>query len=816
MNIMHVRAASVDTTAGLGGRFEISKTSVNYSALVESISLSSRFGVEAIRLLTFQSVKNWQSICPWFMLWKEHCMRFFDLELADELLKDYMPDTEEHRLFLAQSYCAVLLDLILDKANCKSQAGKPIYSGSLFGWIAIEDISCINEISKNLPPHISTFFEGSGATIKQCSDILASIYQEIMPPALRHLLGEYYTPPWLVDYCIAHAEHARKSATEIVSILDPSVGSGGFLAHYIAELQNQGVELQVELTGFDINPLSILFCKANLLIATSRSQGRALSIVSHMYLSDAVVDPILDGEGPLFCSVKRHQANILGHLVTDDLTLNASVELIVGQFDLLPRVKCLYELSVHHYVSEIFSATRATVSDVIIGNPPWISWDGLSFHYRERVAPQWAMSSLFTSKGWNAKVAAGKTDFSSLFVYRAAERHASTNAIMVFVLPLSLFQSRLSGEGFRSFETAGGRRYPIVSLDDFASVKIFRDAVNRTAVGVFAVDRECSFPILYNYWSSGKADNISCVQTFGGPLNPAIHDSPIVRFEEGCSDLQVLIGKSDYRARGGVNTGGANTILQVHVLADKGSTVTIQNTGKSRRSFSKVITSEVESDVVFPLLCGTDMKRWKSTPSKSILLLYSVEQPKKAISEALVRDHYPKAYGFVSEFRDLLTERKEYHRWGCSGPFFEVYRIGPYTFSPIKVVWQHTGYCKSLNISVIDDRGKKVTIPDQKAIIISCSCLDEAHYICAYLGSSVTADVLNKYLGTDASTHILDYVSLRHYDAKSDDHRELAELSLEAHRLAAIDASTLEIELKINKIVKSLMQISVLFNEETD
>ena len=442
-----------------------------------------------------------------------------------------------------------------------------------------------------------------------------------------------------------------------------------------------------------------------------------------------------------------------------------------------------------------------------MGNPPWITWDGLTRGYRERVAPQWATSTLVTNKGWKAKVAAGKTDFSSLFVYRAAQRYAALNATMVFVLPLSLFQSRLAGAGFRTFRTAEGRSFAPAQIDDFSDVKVFPDAVNRTSVGIFLVDRDSKFPIAYETWRADPSGHghLNCASALAGPLDPSEGNSPIVAFDEGRSELETLVGKSDYRARGGVNTGGANTILWLEVLGATKSYLKVRNVGKSRRSASAVIVAEVERDAVHPLLCGTDMRRWRAVPGKSILALYSPDQPKKAMPVNVVKERFPKAFEFVSNFRSELEARREYHRWGCSGPFYEVYRIGPYTFSPIKVVWQHTGYRKSLNISVIDDRGRPLIIPDQKAILIPFEELEEAHYVCAFLSSSVTAGLLDRYLGTDASTHILDYVALRRFVPRSKDHQRLAQLSVSAHAAVAKSLPVAEIEREIDAVVGSLL-----------
>ena len=64
------------------------------------------------------------------------------------------------------------------------------------------------------------------------SDIAATLYQTVIPASERRQLGEYYTPRWL----------AKAIVEEIVTdpldqrVLDPSCGSGTFLAECVTHL----------------------------------------------------------------------------------------------------------------------------------------------------------------------------------------------------------------------------------------------------------------------------------------------------------------------------------------------------------------------------------------------------------------------------------------------------------------------------------------------------------------------------------------------------------------------------------------------------
>lgn len=746
-----------------------------------------------------------REVAAWFTLWKEHCDRYFDLHAAETILADDVRGVAAGtRLFLAHSYGKIVLDEIVRIAL--GPTGNDALSGGLYDWIGCFSNADLNSLRSELRNTISINAAELGPI--ECSDLIATVYQEIFPPALRHLLGEYYTPSWLVEYCLKKVEQRLRKSGAQVTVFDPAAGSGSFLAHYIARIGNGTHSTRHNIVGFDINPLAVDFCRANALLSVSKvSDWPQFSIRVH--LTDAVVDPIPDSGGPLFRTKDEYQRTILGVTFNNGEVQESDLETALKPFCLSTHSRNAFFRTLKRYISDAFAGTIKVGADVIVGNPPWISWDGLTRKYRDALAPQWSASTLVVNSGWRAKVSAGKTDFSSLFVYRAAQRHAAPGATMVFVLPLSLFQSHLAGAGFRTFSTTENRKFGLVELNDFSQIKVFPDAVNRTSVGTFLVDTKPEYPIQYLNWSirnDRSDDQLTCVSSLGGPLIPSELSSPIVAFRPGQTELETVAGKSDYRARGGVNTGGANTILWLEVLSETDAFCQVRNVGRSRRGSSPVVTAEVEKAAVYPLLCGADLHRWRAIPSRSILLLYEPDCPKKALPLSYVQTNLPKAYEFVSRFRSELEGRKEYFRWGCSGPFYEVYRIGPYTFCPIKVLWQHTGYRKSLRVSVVDDRGRRPAIPDQKAILIPFADLEEAHYVCAFLSSSPTATLLDRYLGTDASTHILDYMALRQFRPDNLDHQRLAKLSISAHKAATQQSPVKDFEEEIDGIVKHLMR----------
>jgi type I restriction-modification system DNA methylase subunit len=128
-------------------------------------------------------------------------------------------------------------------------------------------------------------------------DVLKGVYQELVDPKDRHDLGEYYTPDWLCERVI----NELLPATGYVSVLDPTCGSGGFLRAAIDHLRhaNQSNEPRDQLKaildhviGIDVHPLAVTIAKATYVLALGdlvKSATRPLQIP--VYLADSLFLP---------------------------------------------------------------------------------------------------------------------------------------------------------------------------------------------------------------------------------------------------------------------------------------------------------------------------------------------------------------------------------------------------------------------------------------------------------------------------------------------------------------------------------------------
>ncbi len=64
-------------------------------------------------------------------------------------------------------------------------------------------------------------------------DLLKPLYESLFPRAVRHALGEYYTPHWLAEHVLDQVGYHGQAGARL---LDPTCGSGTFLLAALAAL----------------------------------------------------------------------------------------------------------------------------------------------------------------------------------------------------------------------------------------------------------------------------------------------------------------------------------------------------------------------------------------------------------------------------------------------------------------------------------------------------------------------------------------------------------------------------------------------------
>ena len=114
--------------------------------------------------------------------------------------------------------------------------------------------------------------------------------------------------------------------------------------------------------------------------------------------------------------------------------------------------------------------------------------------------------------------------------------------------------------------------------------------------------------------------------------------------------MRKVIGKSDYKAWEGVNTGGLNGCYWIRILEQlPNGNLFIENLHDIGKIKTERVQATIKPDLVYPLLRGHDVQKWKAESSLYIILAQD-PHTRIGISEAEMKHKYPKTYSYFKQF----------------------------------------------------------------------------------------------------------------------------------------------------------------------
>ena len=341
-------------------------------------------------------------------------------------------------------------------------------------------------------------------------DILKGVYQELIDPGTRHALGEFYTPDWLCERIVAELHLQRNS-----QILDPACGSGSFLRAVVARLKREWPDLPPQqiadqVKGIDVHPLSVQIAKTTLLLALGESVARApRPVVLNVYLANTLFLAQNEGKANLLTTghhfivqVDREKLALdmepfIGHpagftraigLAQHFVDADARTEVTLTTFaqalgNRLPDTRLG-----DHNVSELYDVYKAMrrakangrdsiwqfvlqnlyqpvfmyrVFDVVIGNPPWLTYADISSgDYQELVRDIARHYGLMPS----AKANNPHVDLAAVFLAHCGKYLCKPDAQLAFVLPRA-FLTADQHHNVRSGDAKGFKLSAVWDLD---------------------------------------------------------------------------------------------------------------------------------------------------------------------------------------------------------------------------------------------------------------------------------------------------------------------------------------------------------------
>jgi len=425
------------------------------------------------------------------------------------------------------------------------------------------------------------------------------------------------------------------------------------------------------VVGFDLNPLAVLTARVNYLLAIADLLPYCKGEVTiPVYLADSVRMPVMGERLPserayefptavdtfivpaVLCTKEHFDrfCNILEDSVRAQINPDAFVSRVEKELNLpkleqkaADQTKEVYKqiLELHQQgmnglwarlLKNNFAPLTVGQFDYIVGNPPWVNWEHLPDGYRDSTRKLWARYQLAgTFRGGRPRLGAVKVDISALMTYTVMDTLLKPGGRLGFIITQSLFKTAGAGAGFRRFSIprrdGGETPLRILHVDDMVALQPFEGASNRTAVMVLEKGKPTTYPVSYTVWLKKKGARFTYDSTLeevtnatvrlnfvAEPVDPSDPTSPwLTARPKAIKAVRKVLGKSDYEAHEGINTGGANAVYWVDIVYKRpDGLVVVRNITEGAKVKVDEVTETIEPDLLYPLLRGRDVQRWRS------------------------------------------------------------------------------------------------------------------------------------------------------------------------------------------------------------
>ena len=600
-------------------------------------------------------------------------------------------------------------------------------------------------------------------------------FMGLIPRQVRHAIGSFYTPQWLARHMLRSLGYCYEEPSSITkSVCDPSCGSGVFLIAAAEEIRQAAASGKIDpQTAVDL-------------------------VLNSLHGIDVELVPCL--------------------LATASLTLAAKV--IARNADLqltsLPS-------SIQH--ADTLDAREGGLRyDYLVGNPPWVNWEYMPGEYRAKHAQLWIDLDIFDKQA--TTMSFSKEDISALFVAHAIHYRLKNDGLFAFVLPESLFKSTLNHRGFRTFRLGKSQTpYRVGRLEDFVEVKPFEGVANRTVAVFGANGLPTEYPLPVIKWTGfgRQVQPVSGDANLNGQRTESLAQLAEANVLESSWSTgttaafeahRKLDGANFYRARTGLFSGGANAVYHLRPLeAPMPGTLRVENVVERAKRLVPRTEAELEDLFIHPFLRGRDVRQWGSTVELAVLLPHTSVTKMAPVSEEVLKELAPATLRYLSNFREILDERRGFSTWEKQYRdigFYACQRVGEYTFADWKVVWRYISpRFTSAVVGPVSFAGmkQKAVIPNEKLMLIACATQEEAFFLGGVLAGSVVVEhVHSRMVSTQISPSIVSGIAIPRFDPDDLRHMEIAELCRDGH------AARRQQDADLGRIVRRLdVQVAALW-----
>jgi len=317
------------------------------------------------------------------------------------------------------------------------------------------------------------------------TDVLKGLYESLIDPEQRHFLGEYYTPDWLAEKMCANV---IKNPLD-QRVLDPACGSGTFIFHAVRILLKSAEEAGIsvpdaieracrQIRGVDVHPVSVLIARVTFLLALGpqRLKVRPANINIPVYMGDSLQwntrgflaerdvlietpesrdllefpfevtrDPVtFDAVIGRMLELSEHDSpaeGLAAWLKRDCRLSTPTIETLVTTYKILCKLHHnkrdhIWGFVARNLVRPIWLSQETQKADVVIGNPPWLSYRFMDLEMQARFRAECQSFGI-----WHGQVAQ-QQDLSAYFFVRCAELYVRDRGTIAFVMPYAAMTRR--------------------------------------------------------------------------------------------------------------------------------------------------------------------------------------------------------------------------------------------------------------------------------------------------------------------------------------------------------------------------------------
>lgn len=418
-----------------------------------------------------------------------------------------------------------LLCNIEDGYNVSLMNVKNLVEGDFFTWYCYENqwnkeiYDAVFSVIQSMEQYASLSYSTGEDTV----DIFRELYMEVMPNAVRHSLGEYYTSAWLADNVVKNATDKLEGDDWIA--IDPCCGSGVFitrLIQYILPATPELYELTKEdkikllndilsrVKGVDINPISVLTARVNYflcILPLLKSIGDTIPVTIPVYLGDSanpvnIMDVngvtcntttimVRDGNTIDICLptsfvssekfydnmhkiqliMKQNDAEVMIDMFksfVDSKDLNEEVIAKIEEFccAILEMNNSGTSVNWLRIATNYLAVSNISNISLIIGNPPWVKWEHLPQKYAEKIKAQCVKKHLFSGQSYMGAI---QLNICALIADMTVSHWLKDDGILAFLMPKTML-TQDSYAGFRNFyiDYENDIRMYLYKIDDWS------------------------------------------------------------------------------------------------------------------------------------------------------------------------------------------------------------------------------------------------------------------------------------------------------------------------------------------------------------